>query len=68
MAFGAEPVGCKFLLGSAPGEYECQIARDYPELHTTMAIGGGCSSTLFNESRTEAWKKLQKKSTGEKPS
>jgi len=45
LANGAEPKGCKFLLGDKPGEYSCGIADQIP------TIGAGCPSTLFNEDR-----------------
>jgi hypothetical protein len=49
---GAEPAGrCHYLEGDRPGEYSCRLVIEKPELAKAMAIGAGCSSTLFNEDR-----------------
>lgn len=51
VAHGAPQRGCTFLGGSRPGEYSCELVTRRPELSEIMAIGSGCSSTLFNEDR-----------------
>jgi len=51
---GADPRVCEFLEGDRPGEYWCRLVVEKPELADPMAIGDGCSSTLFNEARDEA--------------
>jgi hypothetical protein len=58
MAHGASEVGCKFLVGDAPGSYSCRLIEENPELGEHVAIGGGCSSTLFNTVREQARKNL----------
>lgn len=52
---GAAPKGCKFLVGDRPGDYACQLILDDPSLGEKVAIGGGCSSTLFNDARKEVF-------------
>ena len=42
---GAEPKGCKFLMGDKPGEYSCAIADQIP------TIGAGCPSSLNTDRR-----------------
>ena len=56
--FGAPEVGCTFLGGERPGEHWCRLAVERPELKTGMAIGSGCSSTLFNDRREEVFRHL----------
>ena len=58
--YGA-PLGvpCTFLVGDRPGEYACQLILDEPELGDHVAIGGGCSSTLFNNARQEVLQGFQ---------
>ena len=54
---GAPPKGCTFLKGSQPGDYECQLAIEKPDLFE-WTIGKGCSSTLFNSSREAAFRRM----------
>ena len=50
---GAELRGCRFLLGDTPGRYRCGLVEERPELAEAMAIGAGCSSTMFNADRAD---------------
>ena len=45
---------CPYLKGDKPGEHWCQLIREDPSLKDHVAIGGGCSSTLFNDDREAA--------------
>lgn len=49
--FGADLLGCKFLVGDAPGNYSCQLVEWHPELAGVrdLAIGAGCCSTLNSD-------------------
>lgn len=60
--YGAPQRGCTFLEGERPGEYQCRLVLEHPELAEPMAIGAGCSSTLFNQDREEAIRHLKEKS------
>lgn len=55
-ANGAQPEDepCRFLIGERPGEHACQLIIDHPEWADEVAIGGGCSSTLYNNVREQA--------------
>ena len=51
VAHGQPMRNCGFLMGSGPGDYRCQLVEDNPHLAQVMAVGAGCSSTLFNRAR-----------------
>ena len=51
MSRGAEPKGCQFLKGDGPGQYSCKLINNDPSLGDAVAIGGRCSSAMFNEDR-----------------
>lgn len=54
---GASPRGCGYLQGNTPGEYSCSLLVERPHLRGAMAIGAGCSSTLFNAARMQVLRK-----------
>jgi hypothetical protein len=51
VAHGADPVGCKFLRGDNPGDFDCRLVSDNPDLGKALAIGAGCCSSLNSDRR-----------------
>lgn len=45
---------CVFLQGDRPGNFSCARIEERPELGGEVAIGAGCSSSLFNNDREAA--------------